>query len=119
MSDFEANSVAYGLKMDEFDDLSPDVKRKLVRLMARLAEQSYRRGFQHGTVLGKDARLDPGELRYGPSLDESPYTNSSGGHSSSERLFMECAVLNMLGFDGECGGGNDGQRPDDVNSANA
>ena len=98
-SDFEKSSIAYGLHEDEFDGLPTSTKRKLVRLMARIAEQSYRRGFQHGAVLENKAWMDPLELRYRQSLDESPYTHSPGGHTSVERLFMECMVLNMLGFD--------------------
>jgi hypothetical protein len=54
-SDFEARSVAYGLKEGEFENLPPLVRRKLIRLMARIAEQSYRRGFQHGAAFGDKA----------------------------------------------------------------
>lgn len=36
--DFTRDSVAYGLRAGEFDGFDPRVKRKLVRLMARLAE---------------------------------------------------------------------------------
>ena len=50
MQDFVATSVAHGLKLGEFEHLSLADKKKLVRLMARIAERSYRRGFQHGTL---------------------------------------------------------------------
>ena len=111
-SDFTASSIAHGLKEGEFDDLSPSVNRKLVRLMARIAEQSYRRGFQHGAVLGDRACVAPYDLRFRRSLDKSPYTNSArGGHTSIERLFMECGELCMLGFDDECS--RDGSRTND------
>ena len=97
----QLRATAYGLKEHEFDGLSPSVRRKLVRLMARIAEKSYRRGFQHGAVLG-NACIDPADLRFRRSLDKSPYTDSpNGGHTSIERPFMECGVLGKLGFDNE------------------
>jgi hypothetical protein len=107
MSDFSARNVAYGLKHREFVELPEWTKRKLVRLMARIAEQSYRRGFQHGT-LGLHC-IDPYVLRFERSLDKSPFTdvqvprkipawNSSLGHTAIERLFMECGCLNDIGF---------------------
>jgi hypothetical protein len=97
---FTSNSVAYGLKEGEFEDLSPSAKRKLVRLMARIGEQSYRRGFQHGATFSDKACIDPADLRFRRSLDKSLYTDSpNGGGTSIERLFMECGVLSMLGFD--------------------
>lgn len=99
-SDFESWSVAAGLKMYEFSDLPPAARKKLVRLMARIAEQSYRRALQHGEVLKDRLCVDPAALRFDVSLDIAPYTNSpSGGHTSIERLFMECGVLHELGFE--------------------
>jgi hypothetical protein len=50
IGDFIPESVAYGLKCGEFDNLSERDKRRLVKLMARISEASYRRGFQHGTL---------------------------------------------------------------------
>ena len=49
-SDFIDSSVAYGLHHGEFDNLNDDTKRKLIRLMARISEASYRRGFQQGST---------------------------------------------------------------------
>lgn len=98
MSDFVPGSVASGLKMDEFRDLPDRVKRKLLRLMARISEQSYRRGFQHGIVIGDRRCIDPSDFRFKRSLDKSPYTDGPGGYTSIERLQMECGVLHNIGL---------------------
>jgi hypothetical protein len=99
-SDFEPWSVAAGLQMHEFSHLSPSERKKLVRLMARGLEQSFRRGLQHGVVNKDTLCVDPAKLRFDVSLDISPFTDSpSGGFTSIERLFMECGVLNDLGFE--------------------
>ena len=83
MSDFTASSVAHGLKEGEFEELSPDVSRKLVRLMARIAEQSYRRGFQHGVMLGSKVQIDPVELRFDRSTNLRMRTSSVVGSPAS------------------------------------
>jgi hypothetical protein len=101
--DFLSCSVAHGLEMGEFDSLPPRIKKKMIRLMARVAENSYRRGFQHGVVIGGRRCIEPEELRFRRSLDKSPYTDKPRmGHSSVDRLFMECRVLNELGLRQEC-----------------
>jgi hypothetical protein len=51
-SSFNTKSVAYGLRDGEFSELPEKTKKKLVKLMARLSEQAYRRGFQQGHTLG-------------------------------------------------------------------
>jgi hypothetical protein len=100
--DFTGNSVARGLRWREFDDLPHKTRKQLVRLMARISEQSYRRGFQHGGVITSDRlRIDAASLRFDISLDESPFTDSLGGHTAVERLFMECRALSILGFERE------------------
>ena len=102
MNHFGSHSVAHGLKPCQFSNLPPAVRRKLVRLMARIAEKSYRRGYQHGVESGPDRCIEPGDLRFRRSLDKSPYTDTPyphGGHTAIERLFMECGELQQLGFD--------------------
>ena len=47
---FDSGSVAYKLRHGEFDHLSERDRRRLVRLMARIAEKSYRRGVIHGAL---------------------------------------------------------------------
>lgn len=99
MGDFTENSVAFGLKDREFSHIAEGDKQKLIRLMARISEKSYRRGFQHGCVLDPAERLiSPEELRFEWSLDKSPYTDCGGGDTSIARLFMECGVLHDIGF---------------------
>jgi hypothetical protein len=109
MTDFAAYSVAHGLKNREFADLDERTKRKLVRLMARISEKSYRRGFQQGHTFREHdvATVDPAKLRFNVSLERSPYTDAidekghwhvKSGHTVIERLFMEYGVLSHLGF---------------------
>jgi hypothetical protein len=43
MTDFDPCSVAYGLKSGDLDSLSPAARKKLIRLMSRISEASYRR----------------------------------------------------------------------------
>jgi len=94
MREFSTRSVAGGLKYREFGSLDTRTKKKLIKLMARISESSYRRGFQHGT-LGIHI-IDPVTLRFDRSLDKSPYTDTKGGHTSKERLEMEYHVLRQL-----------------------
>jgi hypothetical protein len=101
---FTSRSIAYGLSENEFAELPQRTRKKLIRLMARIAEKSYRRGFQHGgDITGESLCVDPSDLRLSPafSLDRSPYTDTPyphGGHTSIERLMMECGELNEIGF---------------------
>jgi hypothetical protein len=94
-------NVAHGLKYGEFQELPKQTKKKLVRLMARVAEQSYRRGFQQGREMpwGRHS-VNPADFRFKRSLDKSPYTDTRGrgGHSAIDRLFMECGGLLEIGF---------------------
>jgi hypothetical protein len=93
---FGAHSVAAGLHGGEFDELDTRTKKKLIRLMARIAEKSYRRGYQHGTLPTRT--VDPSVLRFERSLDKSPWTDSPQSTSSVWRLFCECGELRQLGF---------------------
>jgi len=90
----------YGLKSGEFQDLPRPVKSKLLRMIARIAEKSYRRGFQHGVVMARDGRqiVDPEKFRFRCSLDKSPFTDGPGGHTAVQRLMME-NKLEQVGFD--------------------
>jgi hypothetical protein len=66
--------------------------------MARVSEASYRRGFQQGIVIGQNRIIDPVELRFKRSLDQSPFTDGEGGMTAKERLYAEYGVLVELGF---------------------
>ena len=72
------SEVAKGFRQRRFFDLSDRDKRDLLKLMARVAEQAYRRGVQQGAGLaGKSSfRGDLWEWRYRPSLDLSPWVDS-------------------------------------------
>ena len=66
---------------------------------AHVAEQSYRRGLQHGVVLKDTLCVDPAKLRFDVSLDIAPYSDQPvGGFTSIDRLFMQCGVPRDLGF---------------------
>ena len=100
---FSEKSIAAGFAAQEFTHLAPSDRRKLVTLMARVAEQAYRRGVYQGVKLaGDETDLLPHDLyswRYGRSLDQSPWLDDSTIETSTERLYAECEDLGALGFD--------------------
>ena len=99
---FSKKSIAAGFAAQAFGHLAPSDRQKLVILMARIAEQAYRRGaYQSVKLAGDDADLLPDDLynwRYGASLDQSPWLDDTTTEASTERLFAECADLEALGF---------------------
>ena len=101
---FDENSPAHGLGLGEFENLSEDEKQKLIRMMARMTEAWYRRGYQQGVDehIRSPEAINPkklGEWRYGRSLDESIGANGSQVvRSSIHRLFMENRFLCDIGF---------------------
>jgi hypothetical protein len=95
------SEVAKGFRQRRFFDLSDRDKRDMLKLMARVAEQAYRRGVQQGAGLaGKPSfRGDLWEWRYRPSLDLSPWVDSPTTTTSLDRLDAECGEqLRGLGF---------------------
>jgi hypothetical protein len=80
-----------------------------MKLMARVAEQAYRRGVQQGAGLaGKPSfRGDLWEWRYRPSLDLSPWVDSPTTTTSLDRLGTGCGEqLRKFGLsrnDGDAG----------------
>jgi hypothetical protein len=97
---FSTNSVAYPLQKDEFKSLKRIEKGRLIRLMARISEASYRRGLQHGVHFTKNNIQieDPYNFRYGRSLNNSKFADGPGGFTSIERLWMEFGILREIGF---------------------
>ena len=101
---FVENSIARGFKPYEFSDLDDDVKKKLIKLMSRISEKSYRRGLQHGSL--GIAIVDPAYLRFNVSPDYSPFTDVIGKNgkwmndkqSAIDRLKMEYGVLRDIGL---------------------
>ena len=100
---FSNKSIAAGFAEQAFGHLDPSDRHRLVTLMARIAEQAYRRGaYQSAKLVGDDSDLLPHDLyswRNGQSLDQSPWLDDTTIESSIERLFAECADLEALGFD--------------------
>lgn len=95
--------VAKGLHEGEFADLTPACRQKLLTLMARISESSFRRGLQHGiyfTEKGIPLRTDPWTFRYKATLGKSPCIDSKGRTPTAlERLDMEHGfALLSLGF---------------------
>ena len=109
-TDYNEYSVAHGLRRDDFDHLSKDDKRKIIKLISQISESSFRRGFQHGDEITK--RRDtvcPVRLRFETPLNISPFTDafyedgewaSTSGFTAVERLSMEHRVLvELFGHD--------------------
>ena len=95
------SEVAKGFRQRRFFVLSDRDKRDLLKLMARVAEQAYRRGVQQGAGLAGNSsfRGDLWEWRYHPSLDLSPWVDSPTTTTSLDRLDAECGEqLRELGF---------------------
>jgi len=102
-TDFSRMSVANGLRRQEFDNLPAATKKKLVRLIARISEASFRRGLQHGNTDDKNPlklrkRLDIAKWRASSSLDVSQSAHGRMKHTSLARLGMEYGVLRDLGL---------------------
>lgn len=89
-------------KFMEFDSIDPNMKRRLVELMARIMERAYRRGVQQALVMNEGNQILPYILndlysyRYEIDLDFSPGLDGYKT-TSKERLFME-EKLENLGF---------------------
>ncbi len=104
VSHFMEQSVAYGLHMQEFENIEEDKRKKLIRLMARIMESSYRRGAQQSLYMERNggtptlcSERELYEYRYDPDIDTS--VGITGFTSSSiDRLFTEYRVLQHLGF---------------------
>jgi hypothetical protein len=95
------NDVTKGFRDRRFLSLSERDKWDILKLMARVAEQAYRRGAQQGVGLAQRPcfRADLGEWRYKPSLDLSPWVDSPRMTTSLERLDGECGEeLRRIGF---------------------
>ena len=69
-SDFTSDSAAYGLKDQQFAHLSDSDQKKLLRLMARISEKSFRRGFQHGAYASDMGADTYSALVYGLCLKQ-------------------------------------------------
>lgn len=98
------SGIGKGLRYDEFAKLPEITQRKLLKLLARVSESSFRRGLQHGNHFAKTGKpmwISPTDLRFGGrfGLDKSPWVDTKGGGTPSlERLWLEYGDLYELGF---------------------
>lgn len=93
--------VTKGFRDGRFVSVDERDRRDLLKLMARVAEQAYRRGAQQGAGLAHrpSFRADLGAWRYAPALDLSPWIDSPRVTTSLERLEAESGEdLRRLGF---------------------
>lgn len=95
-------SIGAGFETGAFSHLSPHDRTQLVRLMARIAEQAYRRGAYQSAKLAKsDDDLMPKDIygwRHDLPLDKSPWLDDATVEPAIKRLLAECAELPVLGF---------------------
>lgn len=99
-------NVAAGIRLD-LSSLPARDRRALRKLMARISEASYRRGFQQGVFMvgrGETNEARANKLRWTVSLDVSPRGESYArdrGRPSVERFDMEYGDLEGVGLTGE------------------
>lgn len=98
-----AFDVTDGLDLGFMRNLSDEDRGTLARLMARIGERHYRRGFQQGATLQQsDQSMQPEALadwRYGTSTDFSPWGDAPGrAETSLGRLHTENRALLRAGL---------------------
>lgn len=102
MGDFQTQSVAFGYDHCAFSHLSNEDKEKIICLLSRVSEQSFRRGFQHGCYMQEKGtvKVRPDVWRFDAPFDDSPDPDSLHGRSVSirQRLFDNYSVLADLGL---------------------
>ena len=95
--------VCDGFVHREFDGLDAGLKRKMLTLMARISEKSYRRGFQQGHECERTVIVDLLDWRFPESQEDCRYDvcPSPFGDCSTtaiDRLFMEVQTLREIGL---------------------
>ena len=97
---FSVELACHGLKNRQFSHLSDEDASRLMHLISRISELSFRRGYQHGAEIPEETRtIDPADLRFSEPLDRSPSPHGSRGFSAIERLRIECSDLMLVGLD--------------------
>lgn len=95
-----ATDVTHGIADNIFDGIDAATKGEIAKLLARVSERSYRRGFQQGahiaTARPADLPKDLHAWRYGTSTDKSPWGDSNYVENSVERLFGENRDLERM-----------------------
>jgi|SRR5690625_1754169 len=101
-TEYSKHHYAYPLHRGEFDHLSQQDRKKLRRLIARIAERSYRRGAQQGACLVGNPDAVPidklHDWRYRISLDLSPPLDGRLRRRSLELLDQEQWDLWKIGL---------------------
>ena len=85
----DSRSVVGGFYRNEFADLSPEVKQRLFKLMARICEKSYRRGFQQAYDETHPVKVEVHDWRFFESLDDAVDPHWGNKEPSLERLAIE------------------------------
>lgn len=74
--------------------LSPTTKLKLLKLIARISEQSFRRGFQQGHFTAESGarpvKVDLYKWRFHTSPDLAPSPHGYLKGTAMKRLYVEC-----------------------------
>jgi hypothetical protein len=96
MQHYIKGTLLSGFKPGEFDDLPEKTKRRLVRLMARISEKSYRRGCQQALTTGC-AHKSISDWRY-QTLDKSQGVDTKWSVPVEERFWMNNRQITELGF---------------------
>ena len=97
------SGVAKGMEYHELDHLPKRLRNRLINMMSRISEMSFRRGYQHG----KECRMiaDPVEFRFRTNKDKSPFADAidkkgrwarNSGYTAKVRLLMEYPILSEL-----------------------
>lgn len=96
----DAHDVTVGLPPGAFERLTAEERAAMVRLMARIAERSYRRGACHALTIDPDDRpTDLVKWRFGIRLDVSPLLDSRNRtRPSVTLLFDHNPKLQAMGF---------------------
>jgi hypothetical protein len=98
-----ATDVTRGIRDDALAQLDKRTRDIVIRLLARVAELSYRRGAQQGAYLAENhpQRLpkDMSHWRYSSrSLDRAPWLDGDFRQTSIDRLFTENGGLRRIGL---------------------
>ena len=90
------NSICKGLNCDEFHDLTNAQRKKIVKLLARVSEKSYRRGAQQSQNVPW-VHDSQSKWRYS-NIDKSIGINKKFGIKTVDRLFVQYPELNKTAF---------------------
>lgn len=107
-----AYDIADGLDLSSIGNLPLEQRIVIARLLSRVSERSYRRGFQQGADIARDRPknlpADLHEWRYGTTADLSPWADCNRAETSLDRLHSENRMLQHYGLphaiDGEPSG---------------